>query len=865
VRSLRTISRPFWSVAALLVVVLSTVLYWPFVLGGKVVFWGTPMLQFWPWREFAARELRAGRLPLWNPYAGNGTPLLADHQSAVLYPLNLIFWLLPVERAMGLSLALHAVLAGLTMYALARELALSRVGSLVAALAFMLSGYMVARGSFLTEVAALPWLPLMWLYGGRLVRRFRLRDLLLLSAVIALQFLAGHAQTWFYSLVSLALYGAWTGVTTRPVADVPHPRPGSLPGTGESQAARPQSGVWRVARRISRAVAQCWPLPVAVACGVLLVGAQFLPTLELSYMAGRAGRADWEAYALQYSLWPWRLLSLLLPDFFGNPATGDYWGYATYWEDAGYVGVLPFVSALLAIAAWFRWRRTQGAAPALRHVPPFGLLALFALLMALGKNTPFYMFFFRHVPGFGAFQAPARWLCVYTPAVALLAGLGIDALRPSGRLTFVCRLAAVGSVGIALTTGVAKMLLGGVKATFFGPLIQFAVLLAATMVLFLWGQSVRQGEEIALGRFRIGSTAWQVAVVLLVAVDLVYAGRHLNPAVDASLYAPQTATGSALHADGPRGRTFYPADARETVMWERYLDFGDYGPSSAAFWRGMREALLPDMGMVENLPSANSFEPLVEARYHELLQAVEDMEDEVAWRTLGLMNVAYVLDPTVRVNDDLFYWSSAIRIYCNPYLLPRAYVVYRARTVGSGENALAVLASPEFDPSQEVVLEIAATPPGADAKAAAANPEAVTSNLGAAGAFVLRGSTPELRLQPGVLPPGVDTPEPATLLLSAPNRVTIEAVLPQPGYLVLADTFYPGWRARVDGQRVDVWRANYAFRAVALDAGEHSVSFEYRPVSFTAGLACSGLALAAMVAGWIWLGRQSRQHTKLSR
>ena len=69
----------------------------------------------------------------------------------------------------------------------------------------------------------------------------------------------------------------------------------------------------------------------------------------------------------------------------------------------------------------------------------------------------------------------------------------------------------------------------------------------------------------------------------------------------------------------------------------------------------------------------------------------------------------------------------------------------------------------------------------------------------------------------------------------------------------------------VDGQRVDVWRANYAFRAVALDAGEHKVSFEYRPVSFTAGLACSGLALAAMVAAWIWLGWQSRQHTKLSR
>jgi hypothetical protein len=809
---------------AALLAALSLVLYWPFVLGGKAIFWGTPLLQFWPWRHSAAGELRAGRVPLWNPYTGNGTPLLADHQSAVLYPLNLIFWLFPVERAMGLSLALHAVLAGLAMYALARDLEVSRVGSAVAALAFMFSGYMVARGSFLTEVSALPWLPLMWLHGGRLVRRFRLRDLVLLSVVIALQFLAGHAQTWFYSLVSLALYGGWRAATDE--------RSGSLLPSGRSHMADGRSKVVALGLWLVRAIVRCWPLLVAVAWGVALAGAQFLPTAELSYAAGRSGRADWETYALQYSLWPWRLLSLLLPDFFGNPATGDYWGYATYWEDAGYIGVLPFSFALLSVAGWFWWRRRKGVAPALHHVPPFALLALFALLMALGKNTPFYLFFFRYVPGFNMFQAPARWLCVYTPAMALLAGVGIDALRPSGRLTFVCRLAAVGAVGVALTTVAAKVLLAGVKATFFDPLIQFAVLFAATMALLLWGQSVREGKVLALGRLRIGSAAWQVLVVLVVAVDLIYAGRHLNPAVDVSLYETRTATGSALLADGPQGRTFYSADAREKVMWGRYLSFADYGPSSAVFWRGMREALLPDTGMVEGLPSANSFEPLVEERYHRLLQAVEDMDDETAWRTLGMMNVAYVLDPAIYLNRELAYRSTAINVYRNPYLLPRAYAVCEARVVAAAQEALEAISSPEYDPTQVVILERSA---GTEV-GIAGNAQPATCNL-----------------------------QPATLLPSPPNRVTIRAVLSRPGYLVLADTFYPGWRARVDGRHVDVWRANYAFRAVALDAGEHEVAFEYRPASFIVGLACSGIALATALVVWIWLGRQNGQYVNLSR
>lgn len=796
---MRSVPRAAWLVVALLVAV-PLILYWPFVFGGKVLFWGTPLLQFWPWRTFAAQELRAGRLPLWNPYSGNGTPLLADHQSAVLYPLNLIFWVLPVERAMGLSLVLHAIVAGVTTYALARELGLTRCGGTVAALAFMLSGYMVARGSFLTEVSALPWLPLLWLYGWRVMRRRRLRDLVLLSVAIALQFLAGHAQTWFYSLVALALCGLWEGW----LVAMQGRDPGSI---------KPQT--WG---RLRRWVGGGALLALAVVWGTALSAAQFLPTLELSRMAGRAARTGWGEYALQYSLWPWRLLTLLLPDLFGNPAHGNYWGYATYWEDAGYIGVLPSVFAILAVLFW-GWRRLRRREmlPVLRHVPLFALLALFALLMALGKNTPFYMLFFRYVPGFGTFQAPARWLCVYTPAMALLAGIGVDGLRPSRRLTFVCRLAAVGAVGIALTALAAKWLLAGVKATFFDPMIQFAALLAGTMGLILWGQPLREGKVPRLGPLHLRTSAWQVVVALFVAADLIYAGWHLNPAADPSLYHPDTEIGAFLAGDGPQGRTFYPAEGREEVMWGRYLSFEDYGPTDAAHWREVREAQLPDTGIVERLPSANSFEPLVEARYYSLLETAEDLPGETALRVLGLMNVAYVLDPSPDLGLELAYRSPSVNVYRNPALLPRAYVVCDVRLVSSSSEAMEVLASPTFDPTREVVLE-------ADLPQKPATPDAGHATC---------------------------DPQPATLLPSLPNRATIRAVLPKPGYLILADTFYPGWQAYVDGQRVDVLRANYAFRAVQLGAGTHEVQFRYRPWSFAIGVACSALALICAVVAWV--------------
>ena len=773
-----------------LLLLLPLVLYWPFVFGGKALFWGTPLLQFWPWRGFAAEELRAGRLPLWNPYAGNGLPLLADHQSAVFYPPNLIFWLLPVERALGLSLVFHAILAGGAMYAFARELGLTRLGGMVSALAFMFSGYMVARGSFLTEVSALPWLPLLLLYGRRLVRRGRGVDGALLAGVVALQFLAGHAQTWFYSLCALALYGLWE--------------------TG-SQIVR---GRARKRDRALRAGMRALLLLAAVAWGVGLAAAQFLPTLELSQAAGRAGREGWDEHALQYSLWPWRLITLLLPDFFGSPAQGDYWGYATYWEDAGHIGVLPFLFALLAIATWIRRRRfVRANDPILGHVPVFALLAGFSLLMALGKNTPLYLFFYRYVPGFDLFQAPARWLSVYTAAIATLAGVGADALRPSHRLTFVCRLGAAGGVAIALTTTAAKRLLPGVKATFFDPLTGLAIWYVAAMLVFLWGQE----KTLRIGRWRLGPRAWQAGVLILIAADLILAGYDLNPAVDPSLYAPSTATGALLQADGLQGRTFYTEDVRQALMFESYLDFGDFGPDDLAHWWGMRELLLPDLGMVERLPSANTFEPLVEGRYDALMEAIGKMPREDALRVLGLMNVAYVLDPAPDLGGEIIYRSPAadvaVNVYRNPYLLPRAYVVCQGRVAGSAEEALSAVLSPAFDPAQEVILE------GSDRISA------------------LDGSPQAERC----------ARQPVTLLPSAPNQVTIRAVLSQPGYLVLADTFYPGWRAFVDDRPVQVWRANYAFRAVAVDAGGHEIRFQYRPRSFVLGAAISGAALLGVV------------------
>jgi uncharacterized membrane protein YfhO len=95
-------------------------------------------------------------------------------------------------------------------------------------------------------------------------------------------------------------------------------------------------------------------------------------------------------------------------------------------------------------------------------------------------------------------------------------------------------------------------------------------------------------------------------------------------------------------------------------------------------------------------------------------------------------------------------------------------------------------------------------------------------------------------------------------LQDTPNRVTIRAALDAPGYLVLADTWYPGWRATVDGEPVDILRANYGFRAVWLEDGEHTLEMIYRPTSVLVGGVLSLVALIVVVVGLVLVRKETR-------
>ncbi len=735
-------------------------LFGPMLLRGDVLFWGTPLLQFVPWRTAALRAIASGHLPLWNPLVGMGAPLLANYQVGVFYPPHVVLALLGPEWGHGLLVMLHLILAAWGMVALARRLGLGAAAQVVAGAAFSLSGYLVARAGFLSINAAAAWLPWgVWAadrLGEAAARGIRERRFITAAArlglVLGLQLLAGHAQTVAYSLVVVTAWALGRAY---------------VEGRGRAVAAAAAG------------------LTGAGMLGMCLSAVQLVPTVEYLAQSARQGGVD-ASFAMTYSFWPWRLLGFLLPNLFGSPVRGDYWGYGNYWEDAIYLGVLPLV---VGLAVAVRALAGRGERPALGRAL-IGL-AVLSTLLALGENTPVFPFLFRSVPGFDLFQAPARWMILAVFSFALLAALGIDAWRaPTGKGLYWTRLGTAGAGAIVGMAVVSRSILTQVRPS-FAP--AFAV---AGVLLFTVGL-------LSLLKARLPNRLWTSAVCALVLIDLVAAGWGLNPSTSPSLYAGSSQLAGAVDAEH---RISMSRDVEYELKFEHYFRFDRF--ESGLDWRTVRDSGVPNVAVMDGIASVDNFDPLLPGRYVTWMDALDGLPAAAQAPLLRLMDVgaaAETIEGLPRVTYVRLTGASRVRL------------VGEARWAASPNEALQMTMAQGFDPDASVVLE---------------------------GEPVLPAST-----EPG---------ESALEILgdSNPNEVTIRARSAGGGWLVLSDTWYPGWEAELDGRRTPILRADFLFRAVALPAGEHTIAFHYRPLTFYFGAILSLVTIVFLSAAW-WRWRRS--------
>jgi hypothetical protein len=809
IRLLISSSKDVWAIGFILGITL--LFFYRIVLLGKTFWGGDVEFFFYPTRVALANALREGhwRSILWSPYIFGGYPLFAEGQTGTLYPLNLLLglpYLSPLATYNAL-IVLHYFLGSAFTYTYARVIGIERIGALVSSIVFAFSGFLVSHLAHMSLMNAAIWLPLIFLFTELWLIKKNWRFLLLVGLVLGIQFLAGHPQVMLMTFLAL---GGYTFV--RFLSPINEQR-GKLDRTAIfKERGRRFSQKWR--RIVKRLIWIVLALFLIGAIGVSIAAAQMLPLSELVSHSIRPGGALDRETAASYSLPAHNLLTFVFPFYFYD-SSGSYWGEWNFAELALYVGIIPLVFAMVSLFL----------SPS-KYVPPFFLMSIFGLLLALGDATPLFKIL-HWIPVYKGLRCPARFVLIVDFSLAMLAGFGTTRLsnlfRSNKQRRIIMILIALWALAVAVFTFCSagydlkklmrKVLWGNpisarkleTELDLISNHHVFLPIIARTGRIPGQGGAIANILNITQGDFyRISPYVFLLASILVLALGYAKRARAWAPAfcllltvVDLFMFSERV-NYTLLNFQDVQGEIYgQVTEFLKSSRDSEYVYNIRYHPSNT--WLPLK------------IHSLDGYSPLQLKRHQDYEIALRSYNFDIS--LLSLASVGHIVDYTgwfretaEQENLPIVYKTGAVRVYENASALPRSFVVHSAISE-SEPDPLELLQPGAFDPSQTVILEEAFD----------------TSRLSGSGEAT------------------VDITNYTAM------KVTIHASLTSPGFLVLNDTYYPGWRALVNDEERKIYRANYLFRAVFLPAGDHTIEFVYRPLSLYCGLVISLLTLSVVV------------------
>jgi len=626
--------RLVWPVAAL--ALLCAAFYWDalWLRSGAIISGNDLTNMFLHWLRFAVSSVQQGQLPLWNPYLFSGIPFAANPQVALFYPPTWLAFLAPVPRALSLIVVLHLWLAGAGTYAWLRSEGASAAGALLGGAVFAFSGYFFVRvqAGHLGVITTGAWLPLiLWAYRRALVRRSW--GLAILGGLpVGLSILAGHTASFIYVALGLAAYAAFYA--------------------------------WERGREGRSVRAAAFPLGLTCVMslvGLALAAVQILPAMELVMRSARRATSGYD-FAARFSWPPGYLLTLLAPNFFGQPSRMGYWGDGVYDEFIFYVGVLPLLLALLGL----RLRR--------RLALFLAALGLGALLLAFGRYGGLHPLFYRFAPLFRMARAPARAGFLFTLAAAALAGLTVTALQSAAAEERARLLAPLRRPLLLVVAAIAS------------------ALIVAGFAIF----ALQRETNPAAGRlWHLSNQAAVFLLFFLLAFGLLAAWRDSSRSRNLCALALLLAV---LDLWSFGSGVVKPVSVSESGYW-RAVDRAVDDPLAGRVLPWGLNDFEQNGGLEFGLRSIFGYDPLTLQRYEEFITSRPDPRA----RTYDLLNARYLV--TTGAQDfsgeagspRLLLERSGVYVYERPRALPRAWVAPRLEVMEETQM-LARIHEPDFDP-----------------------------------------------------------------------------------------------------------------------------------------------------------------------
>jgi len=508
--------------------------------------------------------------------------------------------------------------------------------------------------------------------------------------------------------------------------------------------------------------------------GLLLSAIQLIPAFELISLSARVSQ-DYQYLTEKLLMQPAQLIMIFIPDIFGNPVTRNFLPHETYPTKAAYIGILPLLFAFFSLSLFRK-----------KCMIRFFAVIAAILLIVLTRNPLSEIFYLLDLPLISS-SSPTNMWYVFGFCLSVLGGFGLQHVMDSKKIPFKIFL-------VFLTLFICSFIFSFFSLREFIQIKQVII----PVGIFLFGLVVLFVIHVN----KLKYSFFVVLFVILTVFDLFYLFQKFNPfSQKASLYPP-VSVASWLSTQ---------------ALYNRVLGIGN-------------AYIAPNLHTELRLYSPEGYDPLYPKLYGEFLHSYQDgqllteftnqtrsnallgdifgdgslVENERRLKIIDFLGVKYILDRVENGNTEktfpsdrfsIVYEEDGWKIYENKYALPRGFLVQQASIVESKDDFGKIFYSDTFDPKASVILE------------------------------------------KHIALPNVATPSGEVILFRLEeDRIHYQTSSENDSVFVLSDTYYPGWKAFIDGEETDILRANHAFRGVYVPKGIHDVTFFYYPNSFLFGM-----------------------------
>jgi hypothetical protein len=739
---------------------------------------------YYPSQFYSIESIKNGSLPFWNPHILSGFPALADPENAVFYPLNVFLYLGSLTSPLSLKtletyLALHYFLTGLFMWIFLRSLPLKRFAAISGAIIYMFSGYLAAHAQHLGPIMASTWIPLILYYCRKSILEKNNRHVIKAGLCLGIQILAGYPQTTFSTLFALLLYFGWHSIR---------------------RAYNIQS--WRPI------IKSAYSYLLLLFTGISIAAIQLVPTIQLHFHSVRSEMVQDYSLVEQFPLHPIYLITTVVANFFGGLFGDPSWYPRDLTESHLYLGIIPVILIVIGIKCTTK-----------KNLMWLIIGSVFFVL-ALGGYTIWPRIYYHVSPYLNFFARSSNYFLITNLCAAIFAGYGMqlvlaDTKDPEIYIALrgvkVILLSFIGIFAIMAAT-ILFLNDGGLRSRIIS--IQTNLLLC--IFLFLAGSTLIQATVRRKIHVALCKTLLLSAIVFdlftfnshqpfdgfKVKVNTILSPNSLEGNFPPLAFLKQDSHNNYRIATLEAGSTYFNGGSVtgfQNVFGYSTMALGSYRDYLAEF--GILFSRVPKITLNSNFNL--NYVNLLSAKYL-------------------VVNDRLLVDKKVELPSDQYakvFSGNFLTIFQNKRFIPRAFVAKKAIITDNKHKRSTYLQSAFFQPRDYVLID-------SEFK------DEVPNNL----------ITDQKLLS--VITDRVDSRKTQSVRIveSNPNSVKIAANMEAPGFMVLTDVNYPGWKAYDRGKEKEILPAYGLFRAIPLEKGSHFVEFRFEPDIIYVGLVITGVS-----------------------